>query len=146
MFAANLLPFYAHRVGGVVAILIGPLQFSSRIRDRNLGLHRWLGRVYLAAVGVGGIGGLAMAPVAYGGLSARVGFAMLAVLWLLSGAIAYVRIRQGDVAAHRRWMTRCYALTFATATLRQWIGVLMVSHPRRLRCGISVGRLAGLGA
>jgi uncharacterized membrane protein len=113
-----------HVLGGTIALLLGPWQFRQAIRNRHLQIHRWMGRLYLTAVLCGGVGGLYMASLAYGGLSARVGFGTLAVLWLTSGGMAYRRIRQKNVATHRRWMIRNYSLTFAAVTLRLWLPLL----------------------
>lgn len=113
-----LLP---HVIGGVVAMLLGPWQFSERVRQRNLRLHRWMGRAYLIAVLVGSIAGLAMATVSLGGLVTHIGFGLLAGLWLLTALFAYSRIRRGEIDSHREWMTRNYALTFAAVTLRLWL-------------------------
>ena len=85
-------------------------------------LHRWMGRVYLGAgVLVGGLAGLYMSFHAFGGAMAQAGFGLLALLWLYTGAQAYAAIRRGDVATHRRWMIRNFALTFAAVTLRLWM-------------------------
>ena len=51
-------------------------------------------------------------------MPAHLGFGVLALLWLGTGAMAYYRIRHGAVASHRRWMIRCFALTLAAVTLR----------------------------
>ncbi len=64
-----------------------------------------------------------MATLAHGGLGNKLGFAILAVLWLSSSWMAYSRIRAGDIDSHREWMIRNYALTFAAVTLRLWQGV-----------------------
>lgn len=117
-FLAAPLAGYSHVLGGAVALLIGPFQFSARLRARRLSVHRWAGRVYLLAVLASGLAGLYLATVALGGPSARVGFGMLAVLWLFSGAMAYVSIRSGRRSQHRRWMMRNYALTYAAVMLR----------------------------
>jgi hypothetical protein len=112
----------SHIGGGIVAILIGPFQFWTRFRNRHLWLHRLLGGAYLAAtVGFGAIGGLLLAPHSYGGLSTHFGFGMLAMLWLLTGTLAFWSILQGRVPQHREWMIRSYALTFAAVTLRLWL-------------------------
>lgn len=34
-------------------------------------------------------------------------------------------IRRGEVAVHRRWMIRAFALTYAAVTLRLWPAVLV---------------------
>jgi len=62
-----------------------------------------------------------MAPLAYGGLPTRLGFATLAILWLFSGLMAYRHIRNKNLELHREWMTRNYALTFAGVMLRLWM-------------------------
>jgi uncharacterized membrane protein len=120
------LPVFAafHVLGAGLALLIGPFQFSSRLRARALSVHRWLGRTYLVAVLLGGIGGLVLATIAAGGLVARVGFALLAIIWLASGAQAYLAVRRRDLLRHRRWMIRNFALTFAAVTLRLYLPAL----------------------
>ncbi|MEQ8485789.1 MAG: DUF2306 domain-containing protein [Pseudomonadales bacterium] len=127
-FHARLMgmPWYAsvHFLGSGLALLIGGFQFSARLRQRHLALHRWVGRIYLGAVLVGGIGGLAIAGIAHGGPPTTVGFTMLGALWLYSGARAYGAIRAGDIDGHRRWMVRNFALTFAAVTLRLELGLL----------------------
>ncbi|MEZ5560649.1 MAG: DUF2306 domain-containing protein [Pseudomonadales bacterium] len=120
------MPVYAfmHVVGSGVALLIGGFQFSSQLRRRYLGAHRWVGRAYLLAVLMGGIGGFALAGVATGGLVARCGFGLLAILWLYSGWQAYAAVRARDLVNHRLWMARNFALTFAAVTLRIYLGLL----------------------
>ena len=68
-----------------------------------------------------------MSLFAHGGLINVLGFGMLAILWLATGAMAYVTIRRGDVQTHRRWMIRNFALTFAAVTLRLWLPLLAVA-------------------
>jgi uncharacterized membrane protein len=113
-----------HVLGAGLALLIGGFQFSGRIRQKFINLHRWLGRTYLSAALVGGIGGFAIALNADGGLVAKFGFAMLAVVWLYSSGQAYTAIRAKDIATHREWMMRSFALAFAAVTLRIYLGVL----------------------
>jgi hypothetical protein len=71
-----------------------------------------------------------MAFHAFGGLPARLGFGCLAVLWLYTGYRAYRAIRTRDLASHRRWMVRNFALTFAAVTLRLWLPAAVVSGVR----------------
>jgi uncharacterized membrane protein len=119
------VPLFAafHVLGSGLALLIGGFQFLPGIRARRIYLHRWLGRVYLIAVLLGGIGGLILSARADGGLAGQAGFFLLAVVWLVSGWQAYAAIRRGDVQAHRIWMIRNFALTFAAVTLRIYLGV-----------------------
>lgn len=118
VYIANTTAIVAHIVGGMVALLLGPIQFVPAVRRRWPRVHRWLGRGYLAGIGLGGVAGLWMAHLAYGGPVAQLGFAALALAWLTTSFQALARIRAGDVAAHRAWMVRSFALTFAAVMLR----------------------------
>jgi uncharacterized membrane protein len=111
-----------HIFASALALLLGPLQFSTRLRQQLPTLHRWSGRVYLGiAVAVGGAAGLYMSPHAFGGALAKLGFAGLAIAWLSTGAKAFTAARARDFASHRRWMIRNFALTFAAVTLRLYL-------------------------
>jgi uncharacterized membrane protein len=115
---------WAHTMGGAIAVLIGPFQFLSGLRARLPAVHVWMGRTYLLAVLAAALGGLYFAPTSVGDVPGTVGFSVLAVLWLYTGSMAFAAIRRRDVATHRRWMIRNYALTFAAATLRIELGML----------------------
>jgi uncharacterized membrane protein len=121
-FEANRFVVYVHIFASSVALILGPFQFMDGLRARRLNLHRWMGRVYLG-VGVllGGLAGLHMAFFAYGGIVSQLGFGALAVAWLYTGLRAYLAIRAKDVALHRRWMLRNFALAFGAVTLRLWL-------------------------
>jgi uncharacterized membrane protein len=118
--AAMPLAVYAHITGSLWALAIGPWQLTRRMRERIVA-HRWFGRSYVAAILVGGLGAVALAPFAETGSVARLGFGTLGVLWITFTILAVVRIRQGDRAAHRRWMIRSFALTLAAVTLRLYL-------------------------
>lgn len=124
-FAAHFPVFLIHVAGGILALFLGPWQFWGGLRNRQLSLHRWLGRIYLLAVFLGGLAGLYLAAIAFGGLPSQFGFSSLDVLWLATASLAYLRVRQGNLEAHREWMIRNYALTFAAVTLRLWIPLLL---------------------
>lgn len=117
-FSVHLWALYIHIIPSVVAMALGPFQFLPKLRARRPLLHRWMGRIYLGSVLIGGISGLYMAQFATGGLAAEIGFAALAILWIFTGYKAYTAIRRGAVQAHRAWLIRNYALTFAAVTLR----------------------------
>jgi len=100
-FRAHSIGIYTHIFASVVALVLGPFQFSQHIRQKHRNIHRLLGRVYLSVVVfIGGLSGLYMSQFAYGGLIAKIGFAGLAVLWLFTGARAYFAVRQGAITEH----------------------------------------------
>ncbi|MNW67975.1 hypothetical protein D3C74_466580 [compost metagenome] len=48
----------------------------------------------------------------------------LDVLWVATTLIATRKIMAKDIQAHKAWMLRSYALTFAAVTLRIWLAPL----------------------
>lgn len=113
--------FYQHIIFGGIALFTGWTQFSIKIRNKYLTLHRTLGKVYIVACLLSGSAGFYIAFFATGGIIASFGFGCLAVAWLVTTSVAYVSIRNKQIDAHRAWMIRSYALTFAAVTLRLWI-------------------------
>lgn len=117
--------FYAHVIGGGIALLLSPVQLLARVRARAPRLHRMSGRIVLTAILAGGVAGLVLAPYNLAGPVGTAGFGLLAVLWVTFAARGFLAIRRGDVPVHRQWMLRTFALTYAAVTLRLWLGVLV---------------------
>ena len=124
VYEDNTFAILGHIFGASVAMMLGPFQFLPAQRRRLIGLHRWMGRLYLTGVAVGSAFGFYMAWLAYGGIISSLGFATLAVLWFYTGAMALREVRRGRIRAHRDWMIRNFALTFAAVTLRIWLIML----------------------
>jgi uncharacterized membrane protein len=115
-----------HLLGGSIAIVVGALQVNRGIRVKRPALHRWLGRLYVLGVVIGGSAALVLAPRAQGGWVSGLGFGLLGVLWLATTLRAFAFIRGGNLAAHRRWMILSYALTLAAVTLRVYLPATQV--------------------
>ena len=113
--------FYLHITAGGIAMLTGWTQFSRRLRGLYLNRHRWVGKIYVAAVLLSSCAGLFIAFFASGGIASVLGFGSLALLWLFTDIKAYTSIRKLQIDEHERWMIRNYALTFAAVTLRIWL-------------------------
>ena len=127
-FLAHSTGIYTHAFASIIALVVGPFQFSARLRKKHTNHHRWLGRIYLTVgVLVGGLSGLYMSQYAFGGSVARLGFATLAVLWLYTGFRAYFAVRSGAIDEHRKWMVRNFSLTFAAVTLRLYMPAAMAA-------------------
>ena len=103
-----------HVVFGTLALLSGPTQFSSRLRERSLQLHRVLGRVYVGSVFLSAPMGVMLAA----GRPGFPGTLMQAVAWIICTAAALVTARNRNIAAHRQWMARSYAVTFTFVSSR----------------------------
>ena len=112
-----------HIAASGVALLLGPLQFLRTIRTKTPSVHRWIGRIYVAACLAGGLAGGAIALYSSSGLIAGAGFLSLAILWLVFTGLALKSAMQRDFRAHERWMIRSFALTFAAVTLRIYLPI-----------------------
>jgi uncharacterized membrane protein len=120
------LAFIMHISLAPVALIIGLFQFLPGLRSRRPALHRWSGRIYLLAVTVSGFAGLTMALASFDRPVAAVGFAGLAVFWLVTTGRAVQLAMGGRISDHRRWMIRSYALTLAAVTLRIYLPAFFV--------------------
>jgi uncharacterized membrane protein len=121
LFEERPVAAFVHFMGGAIALVAGAFQLNTRLRTRFIGAHRWLGRLYVLAVVIGGVAAFALALQAFGGPIAHVGFGLLALCWMASTLNAYRHIRQGNLSTHRNWMIRSYALTLAAVTLRLYL-------------------------
>jgi uncharacterized membrane protein len=103
-----------HTLCGTFALLAGPLQFSTRFRQRHLKLHRILGRIYFGSVIIGALTGVALAW----GRPGLPGTSMQGAAWIVCTTAAVVAARNRQVAVHRQWMARSYAVTFTFVSSR----------------------------
>ena len=103
-----------HVLAATFALLIGPINFSSRIRQRHLQLHRVLGRIYVISVFIGAATGVALAA----GSPGLPGTSMQAAAWIVCTAAALITARNGQIVQHRQWMVRSYAVTFTFVSSR----------------------------
>ena len=97
-----------HALCAFVALVIGPIQFSSRIRQKHLRLHRVLGRVYVFAV-------LIAASTAFAIVHGRIiaiGVYIQGGAWIVCTLAAFLTARNRQIVKHRQWMIRSYAVTF----------------------------------
>lgn len=122
---AWMTAFYIHISSSILVVFAGPFQFVKAVRQKFTPVHRYLGRIYVGAILLlAAPSGLYMAVYANGGLGSQVGFSILSVLWFAFTLLAYLRVREGNIAAHRQWMLRSYALAFSAVTLRLYVGLL----------------------
>jgi len=103
-----------HVLASVIALLAGPVQFWSRFRQRHLKFHRVLGRIYVISVLIGALTGIALAA----GRPGMPGTCVQAAAWVVCTAAALITARNRQIARHRQWMVRSYAVTFTFVSSR----------------------------
>lgn len=114
----------AHRVGGALLLLLGAAQLLPRLRARPA-LHRFTGRVFLALSLLAVASAIWMAaayPFAIGERAPTLVFGALLVAFAVKG---FVHARRREIAAHREWMIRCYAVGLGIGTLRLMVALLV---------------------
>ena len=109
---------FVHVVFGILALLIGPFQFVPAIRNRYLNVHRWMGRTYLVSTLIGAIAGLYMASTSQVNYTYKWGLISLALIWITTGAMAFMSIKNLNITQHREWMIRSYVVTFGFTVFR----------------------------
>jgi len=119
------IAFFTHVFSSMMVLIAGFTQFSSTFLKKWPKIHRKLGYVYVINILlVTGPAGLLMSFYANGGVSSRVAFVLLAVLWILFTAIALYKAVKRNFVAHRIFMIRSFALTLSAITLRIWKVIL----------------------
>ena len=115
------LAFWIHVFTSMIPLLAGFTQFTPRILAKWPRVHRWMGRTYVITVCcVTGPASLVMAFYANGGITSRIAFTTLALLWLGTTGMGWRTALQCRWPVHREWMIRSYALTLSAITLRAW--------------------------
>jgi uncharacterized membrane protein len=125
--AASPAPVVFHIIGGGLFLILGAFQFSAHIRRQAPNWHRRAGRV-LMVLGLAAAFAALWMTLLY---PRQTGTGELLYLFRLafgsamaaSIILAFKAIRRHDVAQHRAWMTRAYALALGAGTQAFTIGI-----------------------
>ena len=78
---------------------------------------------------IAGASAFVMSPqMAIGGLNETVATTLFAIVFLVSLVRAYLSIRHGQIALHREWMIRAFAIGLAVTTIRPIVGVFFATR------------------
>ena len=126
------LAFWIHVFTSMLPLLAGFTQFAPAVLKRWPALHRTMGKTYVLTVClVTGPASLVMAFYANGGVTSRIAFVTLALLWLVTTALGWRFALKRQWRVHREWMIRSYALTLSAITLRAWkYAIVFAFDPR----------------
>jgi hypothetical protein len=131
-----------HFVTGTVLVLAWPILLSARIRTRHRSVHRWMGRVYVSAGLLAGVGGMSFI-LTHGAYTpaASIAFAIWGAVLMLSAVMAYLHARAKRFELHRAWAIRLFAMV-----LGSWVFDLEFRAWKDLTggAGIGTGTTSGL--
>jgi len=120
------IAFYIHIILGGVSLLVGWLQFSYKLRSRNVKIHRYIRKIYVVSALFSSFSGSYIALFADGGFWASLGFSCLGIIWFCTTLMAYLTIWNHQIVKHQVLMIYSYAACFAAVTLRIWLPILIL--------------------
>ena len=120
------ISFYTHILLGGVALLIGWIQFSKKLRNWNIQLHKIIGKIYVIAVLLSALGGIYIGFFANGGLIPSAGFISLGIIWFYTTFKGYTYAKAKKIEDHKNMMIYSYAACFAAVSLRLWMPLLII--------------------
>jgi uncharacterized membrane protein len=112
-------PFWVglHLLGGTLALLFGPIQFSKWIRTKYLTFHRLTGKVYIIGACIAGVSALRLSLIS-SCAPCRVSLFILAVLVIGTTFSAWWSVKNKNVVAHQQFMVRSYICVFSFVAVR----------------------------
>ena len=103
-----------HGLFGMVALLLGPFQFSTTLRKKNIKLHKSIGKTYIITI-------LLAAPFAvllniyYRIPGATITFVFenitQTLVWAITALLAWIAAYRRQITIHKMWAARSYGLT-----------------------------------
>lgn len=120
------VPLVVHLVSVIVYAVLGAFQFSARLRRRRNGWHRKAGRLLVAVGLVVALSAIWMTlfyPRSAGGDLLFVFRLLAASGMVVSIVLGFLAIRRRDIAQHRAWMTRAYAIALGAGTQVFTLGI-----------------------
>jgi uncharacterized membrane protein len=123
-FARHMALTLVHILPAGLFLVLAPLQFMLRVRQKHLQYHRWMGRVLVVCGLIVGISALVMSfKMNIGGPNETAATTLYAIVFLFCLSKAYLHIRRKEVARHREWMIRMYGVGLGVATTRPIVGM-----------------------
>lgn len=114
-FFAAPVPVILHIISASIFSVLGALQFSTGLRHRSSQFHKVSGRIVVPSGVIAALSGLWMTtmypipPELQGGLLYGVRLLVSAAM-VISIILSVIAVMRRDIAKHRAWMIRAYAL------------------------------------
>jgi hypothetical protein len=118
-----------HLAMGGILLLLGPVQLLGAVRRRWPVAHRWIGRTYVSAAGLAGLGGLGfiLAQGTIGGVPMNIGFGVYGALMVIAALETFRHARGRRFESHRRWAIRLFALAIGSWLYRMDYGFWLIT-------------------
>ena len=121
--AAYPISMYSHFIFGPLALFIGSFQLLVPLRTALPKLHKFIGYIYISSCFVAASAAMPLALNTTMGPIASAGLFTMAIAWLLTTGMATKALVDKDYRAHKCFMIRSYAVTYAGVTFRVLLGL-----------------------
>jgi uncharacterized membrane protein len=120
--------YYSHVLISGIILVAGFFQLFPKSSSKYKRIHRAMGYLYvMGIIFFAAPGGIVMSLFIGRGPWVLASFITLSILWFFFTSRAFSEIRKRNIAAHKQWMWRSYALTFSAVTLRLYIFITSYS-------------------
>ncbi|MDO8754659.1 MAG: DUF2306 domain-containing protein [Anaerolineales bacterium] len=141
-FFASPAPVVIHIISAAIYALLGAFQFVSRLWQRGIKWHRWVGRLLVPIGLLVGFSGVWM-TLFYPRTDALL-FTFRLIFgsgMILSIILGYISILRRNVAQHQAWMTRAYAIGMGAGTqvLTGMVGAMIFGKPNEFENALLMG-------
>lgn len=117
----------AHGIPGALALLLGVFQFSSRLRNQYLQLHRVMGRIYVGCVAISAPVAIAVS-ISLPTITLTMASVIQASGWLVTTATGLYCVRTGRIQQHREWMMRSYPFAMVFIVVRAIVAIPAIAR------------------
>lgn len=123
--------FYIHVYSAIFVLVAGFTQFNNYLLKKHKRFHKIAGYFYaVIVILLASPSGIFIGYFGNGGVTSKISFILLGILWFWFTLKAILLIRKRNVIAHRQFMLRSFALTFSAITLRFWkVIIVYLFHP-----------------
>lgn len=110
---------FSHVVLSILFLSATPFLFFRNLREKNLRLHRLLGKIYLILGVIIGLSALYISfRFPFAGLRQTIGMVPISIFFIFSLASGWFYIKKKNYVLHRIWMIRSLATALAPMTMR----------------------------
>lgn len=133
-----------HRLFGALFLIIGLFQFNKNFRNKNLAIHRQIGKIYFLFCLTAAISGFIFAFfIPFGGIVETFIIAFFSLLMLYYTYRAWDAIKKRNIPKHEEYARHTYAVGLGVVTIRLVAFVLLkgtdIPDPNALNISFVIG-------
>tara|TARA_R110000850_G_scaffold3773_14_gene17540 strand:+ start:1639 stop:2280 length:642 start_codon:yes stop_codon:yes gene_type:complete len=116
-YSNNPIWVSSHLIGGTLALLTGPIQFSKWMRNKYINFHKLTGKIYIIGAFITGLSAVRLSLIS-SCVTCRVSLFILAALVLFTTFSAWWCVKNRNIKAHQQFMLRSYICILSFVAVR----------------------------